>query len=262
MTEILTKTIWDQRRFLVGWSIGLGAAALMYTASYAMFDVSTLGDLTDYMDPELIEAFGWGNFASPSGYLGSTVFGLVVPILAMVFAIGVGARFVAGDEEDGILELIATHPVSRTSLILQKAGALALECLLMAVVVFLVVASMLGPVGLDVSVAAVAAACLQVFLLALAMGSFALALGCFIGRRGLVIGVAAGLAVFAFFADTIVQQVDGLEWIENLSFFHFYGGAPVLDEGLVLGNSLVLAVASIAFIALGVVAFRRRDIGV
>lgn len=262
MTEVLTKTLWDQRRFLLGWAIGLGSAALLYTASYAMFDVSTLGDLTEYMDPDLIEAFGWGNFASPSGYLGSTVFGLIVPVLAMVFAIGAGARFIAGDEEDGILELTATHPVSRVSLMLQKAGALALECLLMAVVVFVVVATMLGPVGLEVSLGSVAAACLQVFLLALVMGSFALALGGFVGRRGLVLGVAAALTVFAFFADTIVQQVDGLEWVENLSFFHFYGGAAVLDEGLVIGNSIVLAASTLVFIALGIVGFNRRDIGV
>lgn len=262
MTEVLTKTIWDQRRFLLGWAIGLGGAALLYTASYAMFDVSTLDDLTAYMDEELIAAFGWENFSSPSGYLGSTVYGLVVPALAMVFAIGVGARFIAGDEEDGILELTATHPVSRTSLVLQKAGALTLEMLLMSVVVLVVVAVLLGPVGIEVSLGSVAAASVMLFLLGTTMGSFALAVGGFVGRRGVVIGVASALAVFAFFADNIVQQVEGLEWIENLSFFHFYGGAQVLDEGLVVGDVLVLLVSTLVFIGLAVVGFRRRDIGV
>lgn len=262
MIEVLTKTLWDQRRFVVGWAVGLGSAALLYTASYAMFDVSTLDNLTEYMDAALIEAFGWEDFASPSGYLGSTVFGLVVPVLTMIFAIGAGARFIAGDEEDGILELTVTHPVSRTSLVLQKAGALALECLLMAAVVFAVVSVMLGPIGLDVSVGNVGLACVQLFLLALAMGTFALAVGSVVGRRGLVIGIAAALAAFAFFADNIVQQVEGLGWIKNLSFFHFYGGAQVLDEGLVVGDVLVLLVSTLVFIGLAVVGFRRRDIGV
>ena len=98
-TDILTKTLWDQRRFLMGWAVGLGSASLVYTGSYAMFDISTLGDLSDSLDPALIEAFGWEDFTSPSGYLGSTVYGLVVPVLMMVFAIAVGARVLAGDEE-------------------------------------------------------------------------------------------------------------------------------------------------------------------
>jgi len=262
MTEVLTKTIWDQRRFILGWAIGLGAAALMYTASYAMFDVSTLDNLTEYMDVALIEAFGWEDFASPSGYLGSTVFGLVVPVLAMIFAIGAGARFIAGDEEDGILELTVTHPLSRTSLVLQKAGALALECLVMAVVVFGVVGAMLGPIGLDVSIGNVALACLQLFLLALTLGTFALAVGAIVGRRGLVIGIAAAMAAFAFFADNIVQQVEGLGWIKNLSFFHFYGAPGVLSDGLIVGDTVILIVSSLVFVAVAVFMFGRRDVGV
>lgn len=262
MTEVLTKTLWDQRRFLLGWAAGLGAAALMYTASYAMFDVSTLDNLTEYMDVALIEAFGWEDFASPSGYLGSTVFGLVVPVLAMIFAIGAGARFIAGDEEDGILELTVTYPISRTSFVLQRAGALALECLLLATVVFIVVSVMLGPIGLEVSVGNVALACVQLFLLALVMGTFALAVGSVMGRRGMVIGIAAALAAFAFFADNIVQQVEGLEWIKNLSFFHFYGGPSVLSEGLVVGDTIILVASSIVFVAVAAFMFDRRDIGV
>lgn len=262
MTEVLTKTLWDQRRFVLGWAVGLGAAALVYTASYAMFDVSTLDNLTEFMDEALIEAFGWEDFASPAGYLGSTVFGLVVPVLVMIFAIGAGARFIAGDEEDGILELTVTHPVSRTSLVLQKAGALALECLAMAAVVFVVVGVMLGPIGLDVSVGNVALACLQLFLLALALGTFTLAAGAVVGRRGLVIGIAAGLAAFAFFADNIVQQVEGLEWIKNLSFFHFYGGASVLSDGLLVGDTVILILSSVVFVAVAATMFDRRDVGI
>lgn len=260
--EITTKTLWDQRRYLLGWALGLGAAALVYTGSYAVFDVSTLTGIADSIPPDLAEAFGWTDFTSASGYLGSTVFGLVVPVLTMIFAIGAGARFLAGDEEDGVLELTAAHPVSRSSLVLQKAAALTIECLLMGVVVFVVVAGLLGPTGIDVPVSSVAAATLQLVLLGLVMGATALAVGGFVGRRGVVLGVAAAVAVFAFFADTIVRQVDGLAWIEDLSFFHYYGGSTVLDEGLVVGDSLVLAGSIAVLVALAVVGFRRRDIGV
>src|SRR3954452_23349391 len=75
---------------------------------------------------DVLAAFNYTDLASPAGYLGGAVYGLLVPLLVAVFMIAWGARAVAGDENAGTLELVLAHPVSRVSLALQRfAGQLA-----------------------------------------------------------------------------------------------------------------------------------------
>jgi hypothetical protein len=124
LRDIWTKTLWDQRRTLLGWAIGFAAVSLVYGGFYPFAATPEYSELIDSLPPGLAEAFGWGDISSPHGYLGSTVFGILGPVLAIVMAIGLGARAIAGSEEDGSLELLIAHPVSRTRVVLQKTAAL------------------------------------------------------------------------------------------------------------------------------------------
>ena len=126
----------------------MAGAAGIYTSSYALIEPTSYEEVIDAFPTEILEAMGWDDIATPTGYLGSTVFGLVVPILAVIFAIAVGTRLLAGDEEAGTMELTLTHPVSRTSLVLQRAGAAVLAGLGAGVVVSLAVMGLAGKVRL------------------------------------------------------------------------------------------------------------------
>lgn len=261
MLEITRKALWDQRKNLLGWAIGLAGATFIYTGVYGIFDPTEFDSIVESLPEEFLEAFGWDNFASPSGYLGSTVYGLVIPILTVVFAIAFGTRLLAADEEAGTLELTATYPVSRISLVLQRVMAVAVACFGMATVVFAVVALLSGPVSLNVPLENILAASFQLAMLALVFGSLAVAIGGFIGRRGLVIGAAAAVAVVSYFGSTIVPQISGLAWFQNFSVFYYYGGATVLEEGFAAGNALILIGLSVVFVAVAAFGFNRRDIG-
>lgn len=261
MLEITRKSLWDQRKNLVGWAIGLAGATFIYTGVYGIFDPTEFDVIVETLPEEILKAFGWDNFASPSGYLGSTVYGLVIPILTVVFAIALGARLLAADEEAGTLELTATYPVSRISLVLERTLALAIACFGMATVVFAVVAVLSGPVDLNVPLNKILAASFQLALLALVFGTMAMAIGGFTGRRGIVIGAAAAVAVVSYFGSTIVLQISGLAWFEGLSIFYYYGGSTVLEEGFVAGHALILFGLSVGFAALAACSFNRRDIG-
>ena len=72
------------------------------------------------------EAFHLDDLTSAAGYLQSSVFGLILPLLALFYGAATGARVTAGDEESGTLDLLLAHPVTRTRLILQRFGALAM----------------------------------------------------------------------------------------------------------------------------------------
>lgn len=260
--HVLTKSLWDARRSFLGWAIGLAGAAGIYTSSYALIEPTSYEEVIDAFPTEILEAMGWDDIATPTGYLGSTVFGLVVPILTVIFAIAVGTRFLAGDEEAGTMELTLTHPVSRTSFVLQRAGAALLAGLGSGAVVFAAVAVLVGPVGLEVPIWHIVSASLSLALLAITFAMLAIALGAWIGRRGIVVGVCSAVAVLAYFADTVLTTVDGFEWLDRTSLFYYYDGQDILERGLSIGNLVVLVAVAVVFLVTAVVGFQRRDVGV
>ncbi|MDH3248353.1 MAG: ABC transporter permease [Acidimicrobiia bacterium] len=259
--DILTKSLWDARRSFLGWAIGLAGAAGIYTSSYALIEPTSYEEVIDAFPTEILEAMGWDEIATPTGYLGSTVFGLVVPILAVIFAIAVGTRFLAGDEESGTMELTLTHPVSRTSLVLQRAGAALLAGLGASVVVSVAVMALAGPVGLDVPASRIMSASFSLGLMAVAFAMLAVAIGAWVGRRGIVLGACSAVAVFAYFASTVLTTVDGFEWLDRTSLFYYYGGQDILEDGLSIGNLVVLIVVSVVLVVVAVIGFQRRDVG-
>lgn len=259
--EIAIKTLWDSRRSFLGWAIGLAGAAGIYTSSYALIEPTAYQDVIEGFPPELLEAFGWEDIASPAGYLGATVFGLVVPILTVIFAIAVGTRSIAGDEEAGTLELTLTHPVSRQSLVLQRAASAVAAALCAGVVVGIAVLALASPVGLDVPASSIIAASFSLGLLAVAFALLALAVGAWIGRRGIVLGICSAIAVLSYFASTLLPTLQGFGWVDKTSLFFYYGGQTTLEDGLSVGNVVVLVAVSIALLLLAVVGFERRDVG-
>jgi ABC-2 type transport system permease protein len=171
LRNVFAKTLRDQRRSLGWWSLGLVAVVAVYVLPYRQFLDS--GMLDNNTDTPIYQALGYDN--SPAGYLQGTLFALLGPLLVVMMAVAAGARAVAGDEEAGALDLLLAHPVSRTQLVLERFGALA-------------------------------AASLGLVLLALGIGTVALAAGAASGHRGLTLGVTAAVAVAAYLAHTVAPR--------------------------------------------------------
>ena len=57
-------------------------------------------------------------------YLNGELFSFMTPLFVMIFAIGLAAAQIAGEEENGTLSLLLAYPVSRDRLLAQKYGVL------------------------------------------------------------------------------------------------------------------------------------------
>lgn len=262
LRDVWTKTLWDQRRTLIGWALGFALVSLIYGGFYPFAATPEYGDLIENLPAGLADAFGWDDISTPHGYLGSTVFGILGPVLALVMAIGLGARAIAGSEEDGSLEMLIAHPVSRSRVVLQKTAALALVTLAAGVVVFLAILVIRGPIDLDLPVGHIAAASVYLALFGLLFGTVALLIGAITGRKALAVGATAGIAVLAFLANGLAPQVDALAWMQDLSPFAWANGTDVLRDGFDPISALLLAGVSAVATAGAVFAFDRRDVGV
>ncbi|WP_422773885.1 ABC transporter permease [Plantactinospora sp. WMMC1484] len=258
-----TKALVDSRRSLLSWALAIAAVAAMYAAFWPTMQAPEMQEALEAYPEGLMEAFNYSDLTSAAGYLGSAVYGLLVPLLVTVFAIAAGTRAVAGDEEAGTLDLILAHPVGRVRLAVQRFAALLVGLAVITVLLWVVMLALTGPAQFDgVSAGEFAAASLQLALLGTTFGALAYAVGAATGRRAVALGVSAGVAVLAYLANSVFPQVEGAEWLAELSPFHWYLGGQPLVNGFQAGGALLLLGTSALLVAAGTWAFNRRDVAV
>ncbi|MDQ2742613.1 MAG: ABC transporter permease [Chloroflexota bacterium] len=262
LRNIFSKSLWDQRRSLPAWAFEIAALAAMYAAFYPSVHRSGIATYYQSLSPGLRKALGVTEMASPVGYLQSSVFGLLVPLLVILFAVVTGARAIAGDEEAGTLDLLLAHPVGRTQAVLQRFAALVVATLAIGAVLLIALLVVASLARLDVAAGNLAAMVLHLVLLGVCFGAFALAMGAAVGRRGPVFAATAVVGVLTYLANTLAPQVGAVAWLQKLSPFYYYAGGQPLRHGVQLGGIGVLAAVSAALVAAGAVAFERRDVGV
>ncbi len=172
----------------VGWGIGVAAVVLMYAAFYPSIKESA-ADLQAYMDnlPEAIRAIVAGeDYTSPVGYLESEFFNTMGALVVLIFAIGAGARSIAGEEEAGTLDLLLSTPCAAGRCSRRRRSRSSATA----------VAHRRRDRGLDhrssvrsstsrCRLGDVAAACVMLALLGLSFGGIAFAVGAATGRRTL-----------------------------------------------------------------------------
>lgn len=264
LRRVATKTMRDQRRALVGWSVSLGLLCLLQASYFPMVaeQAAELEKLMESYPPAMKAFFGdMDDIASGPGYLRAQLFGLMLPLLVLVFAIARGADLVAGEEERGALDLTLALPVSRRRVVLEKAAGLGGLVLLLGLVMWLVLTPADLLFGMGIGAGRVAAAVLMVVLLGWAGGALALAAGCARGRKGMALAVAAGVMVASYLLTGLARLVSGLAPARPLSLFHHYGGGDALVEGLDPVGALVLLAVTGGLVALAAWGFERRDVG-
>jgi ABC-2 type transport system permease protein len=263
LRTVWTKTLRDQRRALVWWSLGFLFTVLMY-ASFWPSVRENAAQFTQYVEklPEAIRnLLGGAEFATPEGYVQTELFSLLGPILLVVYAIGAGARAIAGEEEVGTLDLLLSTPLARRRVLLDKFGSMVTATFYLATLTWLSLVA-LGPLfDLHVSLQGLGAATLNLFLLALAFGVVALVVGTATGTKSAAIGVSSGLGVVTFVLNTLAPSVHALRPFRFLSPFHYYASHQPLTTGFNGVDILVLGAISVAALMLALVVFERRDLG-
>ena len=267
LSNILLKTIRDKRRSLLFWGIGLAALAIIITTIVLPTVTAAVEQLKSYFEiiPEQLTAALGGDLtdiATPEGFLKAELFFLLTPLFFLVFAIGFGASAIAGEEEQGTLDLLLANPLSRRRVVLEKFGALSIVVLLLAGIYWAGLTLGITIVNANVNLLNLAAACFSAALLGITFGTLSLAIGCAIGKRNLAVAGAGGLAVVTYFLNALAPVIDSLEPFHGLSPFYYYIGGDPLLNGLNAGHAGVLVGMTAVFIIAALMRFERRDISV
>lgn len=261
--SVLTTWLWNGRRALLGWTLGVVLVGGGYAAFWPTLDNPELQQLLENYPQAILEAIGYTEISTPQGYLNATIYGLVVAVLLLVFAVMTGTRLIAGDEEAGTLDLVQAHPVSRPSLALQRFAAFTVAVVVIAAVFWVVMVAIAGPAQFrDISPALLAAAHVHLALFTVMFGSITFAIGAATGRRGPALAAGAAIGVIAYAAAGLLPQVDGLEWTQDYSAFTWLNGSEPLKNGIDAGHALLMLGLTLVFVGLGTFGYRRRDIAV
>ncbi len=256
---ITAGVLHDQRRSLTVWGSAMAGITVMYVSIFPVMGGLDIEALVSSFPDALVEALGYNEIGTASGYISSTVFGLLAPIILAVFSIGVGSRLIAGTEEDGTLELELASPTSRRAIYVQRLGALWADIVLLVAVVSAVTWAMVVGLSLDVAFMNLVAASIGLGLLVLGFGTIALAVGAATGRRPVAIGVAAAITVVGFMFDAIGPTIDA-GWMMAVSPFSWYMDNNPLSQGFDVVGTAMLAVLPLAVGAVGLIGYERRDL--
>ena len=259
---IVRRSVADVRRPLFGWMLGMVGMVLMYGAFWP-----SIRDNAEQFDqyfealPEFLRnVIGLEEFGTPVGYLQTELFTFLAPVLILTYAIGAGARAIAGEEERQTADLLFTTPVTRRRVVVEKWTAMLAGASTIGFALWLAIVLIAPLFGLRIDLGAAAAACLMLVLLGLSLGSIALLIGCWTGRRGLASGATAALAVASLLIDALAPAVEGLGWLQRTSLFFYFDELRPLANGLDAAHALVLGAVAIVALVAAVAAFDRRDV--
>ncbi|WP_224280074.1 ABC transporter permease subunit [Streptomyces sp. LS1784] len=259
---VLRKHLTDNRRGFLGWALSITAVAAMYSSMWpVMGGNSGLATAVNSFPKSMRDAFHMEDYGTVAGYFGSTVFGLLVPILLAVFATAAGTSAIAGDEEAGTLDLVMAYPVRRVTLALSRWLAVLAAIALTGLVLLLVELAIRVPARFAaLSAANLAAMTFQLTLFGCCFASIAFGIGAYTGRRMHAIAGGAYVTIIAYLCDSFLPQINGLHWIQYWSPFHWYLGGEPLKNGIQWIHCALLAGLGLSFAAIGICGFNRRDL--
>lgn len=258
--RVFLRLVFDGWRGMLGWIIGIAAVLGLYLPLYPSIASPQMTELLNNLPTELVEVLGYDDIVTGAGYTQATFFGLLGYVLMVIATTAWGAAFIAGTEETGRLELTLAHAVGRVQYAVESIAALLAKILVLALVVYVMIWALNEPSELNLSAVNLLAGTIAWASLGLLSGTAALAIGALSGRRMWAIAAGAGIAVISYVFDAVGNTNKDLQWLYNLSPYHWaYGNSPLAEGFDWPGFALMWALCAI-FIGLTIAGLARRDI--
>ena len=259
LKTIFLKTLFEKRWMTVWWalsSVGLTIFIVLFFPSLKDSFGQALQNIPDSMKSLVGDA---SDYQTLNGYLNVQVFQQII-FLPVILGVILGTGLLAGDENEGTLQTLITHPVSRTKVYLHKLAACAA---IVGIVTFgFFLGSWLGALIIrdHVDLWRLLQATFMAWLVSMAISLIGFALAGISGKRALSGSIAGAYAFAMYIISTLVISVKQLRFADYFSPFHYFNHPSPLKAAFDYGDMFVLLAASLVFITVGYIIFIRRDI--
>jgi ABC-2 type transport system permease protein len=261
---VLRQMLRERRRSVLLWSAAIAALVAITAASYpSVRELGSVFDqLMDTMPEGMLELFGaTGGITTPEGYLNSQLYSNILPVLLLLYGIGLGAWTIAGAEREGTLEPLLANPVPRSKVALERFLGTALLLAVPTLVATVLLIAVREPFELgSIGAGRLVAVAVGTFLLVLLFVALTYAVGAATGSKPAAIAAGAGAAAVTYVIFGLSSFVDFFDNLRWLSPWHWFLNHSPLMEGWTwppIGWPLVMIVPAVL---VGTVAFTRRDL--
>lgn len=261
MLRLLWQELRLRRNAILLWALGLCFFPIVYLGVYPQVaeEMQNLADLAIY------QAMGV-SLGSLEDWIGSVLI-LFVPLVLSIYAIVNATGTLAGEEEDGRLEMIVTLPLPRWQIVAAKALALSIATFLILLIVSLVTGGVFmmieGQVETDLTALDLIRAVIATWPFVFAIGMISLFLAAFTPHRRIASAVGIAILLVSYLGNNLSNTVSSVETVQPLFLFNYldYTGAAVTD-GQPAGGIITLALIGLISFGLAVFFFQKRKLTV
>jgi ABC-2 type transport system permease protein len=265
MIAILTYSLSRFRGQIVGWGLSLALLAGFLTAFYdtiAEQKESYMQLLSGYPKEmwALFATSGVAQMFTPAGYLNLEFFSYMTLVVG-IYAVLAGSTLLAGDEENGTLDLILGHPVSRTALFAGRSLAFLLATLAILAITWLGFVVVVPGTMMDAGAGELALPMVSLFGILALFGTLALLLSMLLPSARAA-AMASGIAmVGCYFINVMANIDDSLQPLADVLPFKYYQGGLAID-GMNWNEWWMMLGVSALFVLIAWWRFSHRDIRV
>lgn len=261
----MLRLIWQELKFrrnaIIGWALGLSFFPIVYIGIYP----SVAEEMVGLADLEIYQAMGV-NLNTFEDWVAS-ILATFVPLVLSIYALINGTGTLAGEEEDGRLEMLVTLPLPRWQIVAAKAIALSIATIIILLFVSLVGAVVFAAIESQIETELVAidmvTALLGAWPMVFALAMISMFLAAFTATRRAASLIAAAYLIVSYFGSNLAASTSLLEPFEPLFLFTYLDstGSAVLEGQPASDVLILLAIGLVAF-GLALFFFQRRDLTV
>jgi len=264
MRTLLSKTLYDKRWFILGWSLVIVFTVVLTIAFYPSFSQGDTFEKLSQSAPGQLKGFigDEASFHTIQGYVAEQLYNFRIPLMLLIMALVLAQGLTVSDEEKGTLRTLTALPLSRSRILWEKWLA---GIIIFAIVILIaVVSGYVTGLAINESLPLDFSWKIAVISLLFATAAFSImyAIGIATGSRALTLTIGLVAIMSGFILTTFGMSVDWLKDWQPLSLMHYAD-----TESIVKNNSFdrlnlwILAALSALAQLIAVVLFRRRDIG-
>jgi len=266
MRTIFRYTLSRFRGQILGWGIAILLLGLMLMWFYPSIaeQQENFEQLLEIYPEEMTAFFGdLSTMVTPEGFLSVEYFSYM-PLILGIFAVLMGSGLLVSDEENGTLDLVLAHPVSRTALFFGRLLAFVLATLAILAISWLGLVLgivMSGWISLAPGWGEMALPFLSLLAMLLLFGALALLLSMLLPSRRLAAMMAGLVLVASFFITGLAHIIEDLEKVAKFSPLNYYQSGEAMS-GLNYEWFGGLVAFAVLFALLAWWRFLRRDVRV
>lgn len=261
LRNLFLKTVYNLRWQAVGWTCAVMFVAFITMVLFTSLSQNGIEQLVGSIPESLRPLIGSvDDFTTIPGYIGQQIFGPNVIIVTVIMSILLFLGVSANEENDGRLQSLLSFPITRSSVYFQKWLAV---MLIIGIVCLSIVAALwvgLLIVNETADYARILQSVLDAWIMNVAYGMVVFSVAMATGKKGLAIAIASGYAFVSFVITSLAPSVDSLDIVDKFSIFHYYNLPQIMQNGLDMGNLMVLIGIVVALTIVGWLGFLRRDV--